>query len=69
VAFSCLSTGVFGYPSYEAARDAIEAVKGWLEADVERAEKMDRIVFCCFLRKDEAAYEELLPSVMVGIEG
>ncbi|KAK3721756.1 hypothetical protein LTR37_002921 [Vermiconidia calcicola] len=61
IAFSALSTGVYGYPSDEAAATAIEAVKGWLEGDEERAGKMERIVFCSFMEKDERAYEEYIP--------
>ena len=61
VAFSALSTGVYGYPSDEAAEAAVEAVKGWLEADREREGKMERIVFCSFMEKDERAYEECIP--------
>lgn len=60
VAFSCLSTGVYGYPSDEAAEVAIQEVKGWLE-ETDNAEVMERVVFCCFLEKDERAYEKLLP--------
>ncbi|KAH9826071.1 hismacro and SEC14 domain-containing protein [Teratosphaeria destructans] len=62
VAFSCLSTGVYGYPSGEAAETAIGAVKGWLEGNEERAGRMERVVFCAFLGKDQRAYEELLPQ-------
>lgn len=61
IAFSALSTGVYGYPSEEAAETALEAVKGWLDQDKERSEKMDRIVFCSFLEKDEKAYEKFVP--------
>lgn len=61
IAFSALSTGVYGYPSREACRDAIEAVKGWLEDDEERAGKMDRVIFCQFMEKDQRAYEEFAP--------
>lgn len=61
IAFSALSTGVYGYPSEEAAEAAIAAVKGWLDADGERGGKIDRIVFCSFLEKDEKAYEKFIP--------
>lgn len=61
IAFSALSTGVYGYPSREAAVGAIEAVKGWLEGDEERAEKIDRVVFCQFMEKDQRAYEDVVP--------
>ncbi|KAK1064334.1 hypothetical protein LTR74_008811 [Friedmanniomyces endolithicus] len=60
IAFSALSTGVYGYPSGEAAETAIRAVKGWLEEDEGRAGRMERVVFCSFLEKDERAYERLI---------
>ena len=63
IAFSALSTGVYGYPSKEAAETAIQAVKGWLDADDARSTKLDRIVFCSFLEKDERAYEHFIPWV------
>nr|POE75147.1 o-acetyl-adp-ribose deacetylase macrod1 [Quercus suber]POE94774.1 o-acetyl-adp-ribose deacetylase macrod1 [Quercus suber] len=61
IAFSALSTGVYGYPSDEAANGAIRAVKGWLESDERKAKKIDRIVFCSFLEKDERAYDQIIP--------
>jgi len=61
IAFSALSTGVYGYPSQEAAETAIKAVKGWLDEDEERAGRVERIVFCSFLQKDERAYEKFIP--------
>ncbi|USW53130.1 Putative Macro domain-containing protein [Septoria linicola] len=63
VAFSALSTGVYGYPSKAAAAVALHAVKDWLEADEERAAKMKRIIFCQFMDKDQEAYEELVPQL------
>lgn len=64
IAFSALSTGVYGYPSEEAAETAIAAVKGWLDADEERSKNIERIVFCSFLAKDEDAYEKFIPYVI-----
>ena len=61
IAFSALSTGVYGYPSDEAAEAAINAVKEWMEESEERAAKMERVVFCQFMRKDQDAYEEVVP--------
>lgn len=66
IAFSALSTGVYGYPSRDAAQVAIGAVKEWLEADEERARKVERVVFCSFLEKDERAYGEWIPYVLCG---
>ncbi|KAI9793247.1 MAG: hypothetical protein M1816_000668 [Peltula sp. TS41687] len=59
VAFSALSTGVYGYPSEEAAQAAIGEVKRFLQAD--EGARLERVVFCCFERKDERAYEKWIP--------
>ena len=67
MAFSCLSTGVYGYPSGEAAEVICRVVRSWLEEreGKENGEQgkagLERIVFCCFERKDEVAYEKWLP--------
>lgn len=61
IAFSALSTGVYGYPSDEAAETAIQAVKRWLEADEERAKEIDRVIFCQFMQKDVDAYDKYAP--------
>jgi len=59
IAFSALSTGIYGYPSHAAAPVAIEAVKNFLEgAD---GDKMERVIFCTFVEKDVQAYDEWLP--------
>lgn len=36
--------------------------QGWLEEDDERAEKIERVVFCQFMEKDERAYEHFIPK-------
>ncbi|KAI4206661.1 MAG: hypothetical protein LQ346_000953 [Caloplaca aetnensis] len=59
IAFSCLSTGVYGYPSDEAAEIACRTVRAFLQS--EKGQSLDRVVFCCFLKKDEHQYEEYLP--------
>lgn len=65
VAFSCLSTGVYGYPSGKAAEVAAEVVREFLggleEEGREEEGGLERVVFCCFLEKDVGAYEESLP--------
>ena len=63
IAFSCLSTGVYGYPSWEAAEVAATEVRRFLESESDAAEKIERVIFCCFERKDVVAYEEWLPYV------
>ncbi|KAL9002087.1 MAG: hypothetical protein Q9188_004960 [Gyalolechia gomerana] len=61
IAFSCLSTGVYGYPSDEAAEIACKTVRAFLES--EEGSKLERVVFCCFLRKDEIQYGRFLPMI------
>ncbi|KAF2722942.1 A1pp-domain-containing protein [Polychaeton citri CBS 116435] len=61
IAFSALSTGVYGYPSKDAAEVAIGAVREWLEEN-EEGKDVDKIVFCSFLEKDERAYESIVPK-------
>jgi O-acetyl-ADP-ribose deacetylase (regulator of RNase III) len=61
IAFSALSTGVYGYPSDEAAEVAISEVRNFLNEG--RARHLQRIVFCNFMDKDQNAYEQLLPLV------
>lgn len=65
IAFSCLSTGIYGYPSSEAAQAATEEVRQWLyyeeKAQGEGKGRIERVVFCLFEDKDVRAYREWLP--------
>ena len=66
IAFSCLSTGVYGYPSGEAAEVAGWEVRRFLEDLENKGSKgggLKRVVFCIFEAKDEKAYGEWLPYV------
>ncbi|XP_007479103.1 ADP-ribose glycohydrolase MACROD1 [Monodelphis domestica] len=58
VAFPCISTGVFGYPSEAAAEVVLSTLREWLE---EHRDKVDRLVICVFLEKDEKIYRKRLP--------
>jgi O-acetyl-ADP-ribose deacetylase (regulator of RNase III) len=60
IAFSAISTGVYGYPSGEASLVALETVRKFFE-EGERAEELDRVIFCNFLEKDEDAYFRNIP--------
>lgn len=60
IAFSALSTGVYGYPSGHASLVALETARKFLD---EHADKLDRVIFCNFLQKDEDAYFENIPYV------
>jgi len=59
IAFSCLSTGIYGYPGSDAAPVAIQAVKDFLEG--EDGDKLEKAVFCTFVLKDVDAYNYWLP--------
>jgi O-acetyl-ADP-ribose deacetylase (regulator of RNase III) len=59
VAFSAISTGVYGYPSDEAAEHAISEVRAFF--DEGRGTGIQKVVFCNFMEKDERAYMRTLP--------
>lgn len=59
IAFSALSTGIYGYPSDDAAPVAIRAVKEFLEG--EHGDKLEKVIFCTFVPKDVKAYNKWLP--------
>ena len=65
LAFCAVSTGVYGYPSGEAAEVAVGEVRAFLEEEEEEERSpgggLDRVVFCCWEMKDVRAYEEWLP--------
>lgn len=53
-AFPCISTGIYGYPSENACPVALQATKDFL---LKNADKVDRVIFCLFLKKDIDIYE------------
>eukprot|EP01127_Copromyxa_protea_P022911 TRINITY_DN844_c0_g1_i1.p1 TRINITY_DN844_c0_g1~~TRINITY_DN844_c0_g1_i1.p1 ORF type:complete len:497 (+),score=162.20 TRINITY_DN844_c0_g1_i1:1566-3056(+) len=59
VALCGISTGIFGYPLYNASHVACRVVREWLEVE-ENRNAIDRIIFCTFLEKEQTCYEELL---------
>lgn len=63
IAFPAISTGVYGYPSNDAARAAVEEVRDFLMHSDADADKLDKIIFCNFLDKDVAAYAKYIPYV------
>jgi len=62
VGFSAISTGVYGYPSGEAAEVACRVVREELEK--EECKQIERVVFVTFEMKDVRAYGETLPYVI-----
>ncbi|KAF2792054.1 macro domain-like protein [Melanomma pulvis-pyrius CBS 109.77] len=60
IAFSALSTGVYGYPSGEASHVALDTVRTFFEEG--KGDEMERIIFCNFMQKDENAYFRNIPK-------
>ena len=58
VAFPTISTGIYGYPSRDAAKIAIATVRRSVLASA----CLQEVVFCCFSECDLATYESLLVS-------
>ncbi|XP_070769336.1 ADP-ribose glycohydrolase MACROD1 isoform X2 [Enoplosus armatus] len=58
VAFPCISTGIYGYPPEQAVHEALATVREYLD---EHHDKLDRIIFCVFLRTDKELYLQNLP--------
>jgi O-acetyl-ADP-ribose deacetylase (regulator of RNase III) len=58
VAFSGISTGIYGYPTLDAARVACDTVRRFLEKD----QTLTQVVFVTFLDKDVNAYDKAIPE-------
>lgn len=59
IAFSSISTGIFGYPLHSATRVALETTRRWLDAHPEH--KLELVCFCVFPDSALAAYDLLTP--------
>ncbi|HEY3778216.1 MAG TPA: macro domain-containing protein [Rhizomicrobium sp.] len=59
IAFPCMGTGAFGWPSDLAAETALAAVKNSLTAH----DAISRVVFCCFSAADRSRYEMLISAL------
>ncbi|KAK5097135.1 hypothetical protein LTS08_007156 [Lithohypha guttulata] len=61
IAFSAISTGIYGYPSDDAAYAALSEVRSFLEQP--EGDKIEKVIFCNFMQKDVDAYNEIMPYV------
>ncbi|KAK8128978.1 MACRO domain-containing protein [Apiospora sp. TS-2023a] len=58
IAFSGISTGIYGYPSLDACRVACDTVKTFLDKN---EKKLDKVIFVTFEVKDVRSYDSTLP--------
>jgi O-acetyl-ADP-ribose deacetylase (regulator of RNase III) len=58
IAFPCIGTGIYAWPSQRAAEIAVGTVRVHLEG----GGKQTRVVFCCFSRADKARYDTLIAN-------
>lgn len=58
LAFCGISTGIYGYPSRDAAEVACQTVRSFLE---QKSDVFDNIIFVTFEEKDVRAYNRTLP--------
>lgn len=56
IAFPCISTGVFGYPSHDACEIAVATVVEWLAMNP----LPEAVTFCCFSDDDADIYRSRL---------
>ncbi|KAI9592436.1 A1pp-domain-containing protein [Syncephalis fuscata] len=61
IAFSSISTGVFGYPILPATHVALNTVRQWIQETGNR-DLVDRIIFCVFSSRDHNVYLEQIPK-------
>jgi O-acetyl-ADP-ribose deacetylase (regulator of RNase III) len=54
IAFPCVSTGVYGFPSERAANIVVEILQKF------ESEKIEEIILCCFMENDFDIYNNLL---------
>ena len=58
IAFSCISTGVYGYPKREAAHIAIDTIIKHLNNGYD-----GEVIICCFSDGDKDIYDETIKEM------
>ena len=66
IAFSAISTGVYGFPAGEAARIAVSTVRRFL---ARKTHRLEHVIFCCFNAECERAHMAALAGPAGGEGG
>ena len=56
IAFPCISTGAYGYPTDFATETAVKTVRQFVETET----SLKEVVFCCFSQQDFQLYQRAL---------
>ncbi|WP_169392134.1 MULTISPECIES: O-acetyl-ADP-ribose deacetylase [Psychrobacter] len=66
IAFSAISTGVYGFPKDKAARIAVDTVQKFLKNSIEQEQdiSVNKVIFCCFSSSDAALYQAILANIV-----
>lgn len=56
IAFPCISTGAYGYPTEASAKIAVKTVRQFVETET----SLKEVVFCCFSEQDLQLYQRAL---------
>jgi O-acetyl-ADP-ribose deacetylase (regulator of RNase III)/NAD-dependent SIR2 family protein deacetylase len=67
IAFCCLSAGLFGYPSRDAAAVALSTVSGWIREEPSRSALFDAIIFDVFTEEDERSYRSQAADLLFSL--
>ncbi|KAF8589344.1 A1pp-domain-containing protein [Ramaria rubella] len=67
IAFCSVSTGIYGYPVYDATHIALRQTREFLDSP--QGNTIERVIFVVWSDKDKDVYEELLPQYFPYQEG
>lgn len=63
IAFSGISTGVYGFPKDQAAQIAVKTVQEFFKNSAQQDISVNKVIFCCFSSSDAALYQHILSTL------
>ena len=64
IAFSAISTGVYGFPKDQAARIAVKTVQDFFRNSANQQDiSVNKVIFCCFSTADAMLYQNILSTL------